>query len=390
MRINFISKILILLLITGTSAFAQLDKANKYYDDKDYTRAIKLYENILRKNENPEALEKIANSYRIVKNYTQAESYYSRLMKLPNIEAINHYYYGLVLKSNGKVDEAKDEFQFYANAVPSDKKAALMIKACADFKTLSNRSKQVEVSPIADINTTAAEFSPVIFKNQLVFVSDRDQGLTSDKQNYLHIYHVNLKKEAGAKNNTAEAFPWPVNSDFHDGPTTFNAEQNLMVISHVDLYSKTGKDFVNRSKIFFLTLDDKKWSKLTPFQYNSDNYSLVHPSLSADGQKLFFASDMPGTEGGMDIYVSEKQGDTWGTPRNLGDKVNTAGEEVFPYIRKDGMLFFSSDGHPGFGGLDVFSVSKNGEKYGDVKNMGTSLNSSADDFGIVFNDDKTF
>jgi hypothetical protein len=387
MRINFISKILLLLLITGTSAFAQLDKANRYYDDKEYSKAIKLYENILRKSENPEALERIANSYRIVKNYTQAENYYSRLMKLPNIEAINHYYYGLVLKSNGKIDEAKDEFQFYANAVPSDKKAALMIKACADFETLSNKSKQVEVSPMADINTSAAEFSPVLFKNQLVFVSDRTPSLTSDKHNYLHIYHINLKKEADVKNNKAEAFPWPVNSDFHDGPATFNGEQNQMVISHVDLYSKTGKKFVNRSKIFFLTLDEKKWSKLTSFQYNSDDYSLVHPSLSADGQKLFFASDMPGGEGGMDIYMSEKQGDTWTTPKNLGNKVNTAGEEVFPYIRKDGMLFFSSDGHSGLGGLDAFVAKPNEGKYGDVKNMGASLNSSADDFGIVFNDD---
>lgn len=380
-------KIIILLFFFACPAFAQLDKANKYYDDKEYTKAIKLYENILRKGDNAEALEKIANSYRIVKNYPQAEAYYTKLVKQSGIAPINHFYYGLVLKSMAKIEEAKEEFTTYSKSVPADKKTTLLIKACDEYKSLNKKLPQFEVHELANVNSASAEFSPVLFKDELVFVSDRVPTISDERQNYLHIYHTSIKQGANTKDNRAEAFSWPVNTDFHDGPVTFNAEQNVMVISHVDLFSKKGADFINRSKLYFLTLTDKKWSKPIPFQYNSDAYSIVHPSISADGKKLFFASDMSGGEGGMDIYVSEKQGDSWGTPQNIGNKVNTAGEEVFPYIRKDGTLFFSSDALSGFGGLDVFSAISKEKGYTNVKNVGATLNSAYDDFGIVFNDD---
>lgn len=381
------TKIIILLLLSSAS-LAQLDRANKYYDDKEYTKAIKLYENVLKKEENAEALEKIANCYRFLKDYSQAELYYEKLMKHNNIEPVNHLYYGTVLKGNNKYDEAKEEFKLYAAAAPNDKKAELLIKSCDDIEKLSKKIKQVEVNLLPDINTEASEFSPVFFKDQLVFVSDRIQNMSSEKYNYLHVYFTKIKNGA-AENKKAEPFPYPVNTEFHDGPVGFNAEQNMMLITHVDLIGKRDKNFVNRSKLYFSNLKEKKWSKPIPFQYNSDDFSIAHACISADGKELFFASDMPGGQGGMDIYLCQKEGESWGAPKNLGDKINTPGQEVFPYIRKDGMLFFSSDGHSGFGGLDVFSAVKNNDNYSNIKNIGAILNSYSDDFGIVFSDDNT-
>ncbi len=378
---------IVLFLLLSPSSFAQLDRANKFYDDKEYTKAIKLYENALKKGENTEALEKIANSYRILKDYTQAELYYEKLMLQNNIEPLNHLYYGLVLKGNNKFDEAKEEFKLYA-AASNDKKTELLIKSCDDIKTLAKKIKQVDVNPVSDINTEASEFSPVFFKDQLVFVSDRIQNMSSEKYNYLHVYFTKIKKGTG-ENKKAEPFPYPVNTEFHDGPVSFNAEQNMMLITHVDLIGKRDKNFVNRSKLYVSNLKEKKWSKPIPFQYNSDDFSIAHACISADGKQLFFASDMPGGQGGMDIYVCEKDGENWGTPKNMGNTVNTAGEEVFPYIRKDGTLFFSSDGHSGFGGLDVFSAIKNNDNYSNIKNIGAILNSYSDDFGISFSDDNT-
>ncbi|MES2139210.1 MAG: OmpA family protein [Bacteroidota bacterium] len=381
-----------IFLLICTSSFAQLEKANKYYDNKEYSLAIKQYENILKNDESPEALEKIANSYRLIKNYQQAQLYYARLMNQKNINPINHLYYGMVLKSNNRIDEAKAEFKLYSTAVPDDKIGKLLMKACDDIKLLTKKAKQFDVSSVANINTEQSEFSPVLFKNQLVFISDVNKNLMNEKENFLHVYSSEMKKGSdGAVQFSAEseAFPWPVNSDFHDGPVSFNAEQNMVFITHVDLFKNMDKKFVNRTKLYFSALKDNKWSKLKPFQFNSDEFSVAHASISADGQKLFFASDKPGGEGGMDIYVCEKEGESWGQPQNLGNKINTAGEEVFPYIRKDGMLYFSSNTHAGFGGLDVFSATNVKGKFTNVKNLGALVNSTADDFGIVFSDDKT-
>lgn len=382
MKKNFAIKISIFLFLLSASSFAQLDRANKYYENNEFSKAIKLYEDVLKKGENAEALEKIADSYMRIRDYAHAEPYYEKLMALSSIQPINHLYYGLVLKGNNKPDEAKTEFKKYAEAFPDDKKAPLLIKSCDDIKVLSKRVKQFDINTVPVINTAMSEFAPVVLNEKLVFISDRIQTLSDESYPYLHIYHCGWK--AGVLDQDVKAFPYPVNTEFHDGHAGFNAEQNMMAITHVDLMGKRDKNFVNRSKIYFSKQNGKKWSSTVPFQYNSDSYSVAHASISSDGQRLFFASDMPGGMGGMDLYVCEKEGEAWGQPKNLGEKINTAGEEVFPYIRKDDMLFFSSDGHSGFGGLDIFSAIKSNETYTSVKNLGSDLNSPADDLGIVF------
>lgn len=372
----------ILLLLFAFNSFAQLKKANQYYSNDEYTKAIPLYIEVLKTEpDNIQALEGIANSYRLTRDYTQAEPYYERLIKQNGVDPLNHLYYGLVLKGNNKPKEAKAEFKQYGQAFPSDKRTALLIRSCDELNALTQKVKQVEVSPFAAANTEDSEFSPVVYKDKLVFTSDKKQKLTETKSRYLHVYAVDIKSDKAA---SAEMLPYPVNSEFHDGPVSFNAEQNMMLLTHVEI---EGIKDTNRAKIYFSFLEKNKWSKPVPFEYNSKKYSVAHPALSADGQQLFFASDMFGGNGGLDIYVCQRQGESWGQPQNLGSKINTAGDEAFPYPRKDGTLFFASDGHPGFGGLDIFSSVKNGGKYGNVTNMGADLNSVADDFGVVFTTD---
>ncbi len=389
MKISFFINIFVFLLIS-TSSFAQLERANKCYEAKEYAKAIKLYENILKKNENAEALEKTANSYRLLKNYRQAEVFYERLMKQKNVAPINHLNYGMVLKKNSKIDAAEAEFKQYSSSVPGDNIGKMLIKSCNDVKELEKNEKQFDVNLLPNINTLQSEFSPVLFKNQLVFISDRNKNLFNEIQDFFHVYSVEIKNDpAGTTkfSKIAKSFPYPINTNYHDGPVCFNTEQNLMYITHVDLLNKKDKKFINRSKLYSSALKGKKWSKVKPFQYNSDEYSVAHACVSADGKTMFFASDMPGGQGGMDIWMCEKEGENWGSLKNLGNKVNTVGDDVFPYIRKDGVLYFSSDGHSGFGGLDLFSATKINEKYGNVKNMEALLNSAADDFGIIFSDD---
>jgi outer membrane protein OmpA-like peptidoglycan-associated protein len=390
------SFIIIVLLIVANASFAQLKRANKYYSEYNYAKAIDLYKKVLRKEDNAEALEKIANSYRLTKKYQQAETYYSRLVKKETIDPINYFYYGTVLKNNNKLDEAKEQFKKYSNSVPDDKKINSHLRSIEDMKIWVSQAQQYEIRPVAAINTPHAEFCPVVFKDKVAYASSKKKDMVNDTkdawdgQPFLNILaNQYKKKEDGSIEITknSSTFPWPINTDYHDGPLCFNTEQNLAFVTRVNYFvNKKDKEFINRPKLYIFELKGSKWSLKEAFPYNNDVYSILHPSVSADGQILYFASDMPGGMGGTDIYMSVKEGNSWGKPQNLGSEVNSAGNEVFPYIRKDGVLFFSSDTHPGFGGLDVFSVTKNNSGFGSLKNLGYPFNSSTDDFGVLFNE----
>lgn len=390
---------ILLFIVIVNTLFAQLQRANKYYANYDYAKAIPLYKKAVSKNESAEALEKLANSYRLTKKYAEAEVMYSRLMKQTDIAPINHFYYGMVLKNNNKIDEAKEQFKLYANAAPDDKKAELSIKSCDDIKLWVSKTQQFEVKPVLNINSNHSDFCPVVFKNKMIFVSERTQDIVNsesyswNKQPYLNMYESTMKNAVDGNttySKKVKPLSWHINTNYHDGPVCFNAEQNTMYLTRVNyVVNKKDKNFANRPKLYIATLKGKKWSKAKPFQYNNDAYSIAHPSISADGQWLFFASDMPGGQGGMDIYVCKKENDGWAQPQNLGTDINTAGNEEFPYIRRDGTLYFSSDGHSGMGGLDVFSATKIENKFSNVRNLGIPLNSYTDDFGIIFSDDNS-
>ncbi len=209
---------------------------------------------------------------------------------------------------------------------------------------------------------------------------------TTDGQPYLSVLSSKVTKDGYGK---ASSFSKSVNTSYHDGPLAFSADGTVLYLTRATYVKKTDKSFVNYAKLYTLTKQGKGWSKAVPFPYNSDAYSCAHASISADGNSLFFVSDMPGGQGGKDIWVCKKNGDSWDKPVNLGSGVNTRGDEMFPYIRKDGVLFFSSNGHPGFGGLDVFSARYANSAWLLKRNEGLQLNSSADDFGISFTTDST-
>src|ERR1035437_5396962 len=166
-RIKSFSFIIFIVLVN--TSFAQLKRANKCYDNYDYARAIQLYQKVVKKNDNPEALEKLANSYRLTKNYTQAETYYARLMKQSNVPPINYFFYGMVLKNLNKIDEAKEKYKLYSNTAPSDKQAAISVKSCDDIKVWISKTQQFDVAPVVEINTVHSEFGPEFYKNHLVF-----------------------------------------------------------------------------------------------------------------------------------------------------------------------------------------------------------------------------
>lgn len=271
---------------------------------------------------------------------------------------------------------------------------------CLFFSCLSNgqnavnieaRDKLVEyeLTPLNKINTKKSEFGAVKYGDGIVFVGEQKEDLVNleatdvDGHPYLDLFFS--KKEEG-KFTKKKIFSRSTNTSYHDGPISFSADLNEAYLTRTQYHVEKNKSFVNQSKLYFMTKKGTTWGKPKKFIYDSDEYSLGHASVSKDGKYLFFSSDMPGGYGGTDLYVCEKVGDSWAKPINLGPSVNSLGNELFPFMRKDGMLFFSSDKHVGFGGLDVFSATQVEGRWVLNRNEGLGINSPADDFSIYFTD----
>jgi outer membrane protein OmpA-like peptidoglycan-associated protein len=381
---------LLLVVIITAYACSPVRKGNRYFKNYDYANAIKYYGKAAdRKNPNSQAVQNLAHSYRLLRDYPKAEEMYAKAVKLEKKDPIVYFYYGEMLRANGKMDEAKEQYRMYVNQVPDDVLAEVRIKSLEEVKVIMNQTPQYDVVNLDAINTRAAEFSPVYYKNGMVFVSERTHDLVNfdkygwNSQPYLDMYYAESKGKEN-KFGRIKSLSARLNSFYHDGPISFDQDQSLAFFTRVDVTTKRDTAFVNRPGLYSSKFVKGSWTKPEAFFLNNPKYSLAHPALSPDGKLLFFSSDMPGGRGGKDIYVCRKDGDAWGNAVNLGPEVNTAGNELFPYFRKDGTLFFSSDGLAGIGGLDIFSCNLEGLKWTNVTNLGTPVNSSADDFGIAF------
>lgn len=393
--IQFMRKLsFVLIFIALTQVLcAQYKQGLKYYNSGDYYKAIpRLTKAANEQGEHQlEATVRLADAYLQIKEYRNAEVFYKKAVETGKVDAATHFNYATVLKINNHYDQALAEFNKYLQQFPNDSKAKNAVKYCQEIKAWQSLPKEYEAVNVAEINTSRSEFSPVVYEDKLVFVSEQNPDIVNYEQYdfngkpYLNVFFTDLKNEvpAGSK----KTFSRKVNSSYHDGPVCFNKEQNVLYLTRVNYIEKKDKNFVNRAKLFRSEKSGKTWGKLKPFEYNADEYSVAHPALSDDGNFLFFSSDMPGGFGGMDIWECKKGKEGWERPVNLGPDVNTAGNEEFPHMRKDGMLFFSSDGLPGFGGMDIFSCKQIAGKWILNRNEGLGINSFADDFGIFFLDE---
>ena len=370
-----------------------MKKAEKYFLKYNYAKAIPAFEKVTKGNSTNKqtAMIKLADCYRILNNYAKAESYYAQAISIGKVPTEVNYNYGNVLKSNNKYSEALSQYYVFLEDNEKSQTAKNAIKSCQEIKYWESKPKEYEVKNVESINTKRSEFCPIIVNNKLVFVAEKvndivdfEKSLTNN-QPYLNIFASEIKNNEVKKE---KLFSKKINSNFHDGPITFSGDGKTAAYTRVNyIVNKKNKNFINRAKIYFSEVNGTSFSKSKPFVYNSDDYSCAHPTLSADGTVLFFSSDMPGTIGGQDIWMCKKNGDSWEKPINLGFDVNTTGDEVFPSLKKDGILYFSSNGLPGFGDLDIFTAKQVEGKWLMQRNEGLYLNSKSDDFGITFLND---
>lgn len=372
-------------LVGQTELSAKAEKlkkrADESYERMHFLKAVQGYKSVLKEQNLPEVELRLGDSYRALNLSNEAVFWYERsLADGAGFDKEDWLNYGLMLCANERYEEARE---IYSEHVSTDPWLQDHIAAIDSFIVFYRDQHAYEVS-WEPFNSSEKDFSPSFINDELMFVSARKNGPASRTFQWDGTQFLDLFQRTS--DNRVEKLKGSINSRYHEGPATFWDKGNKVFFTRNSFNGsnvKLSKDGVNNLRIFYGEKNKTgQWQVEEEFPYNSDVYSVGHPSITADGKTLYFASDMPGGYGGVDLYKSEYKHDHWQTPENLGSAINTPRDELFPYVHEDGRLYFASDGHEGMGGLDLFRV-RIGTGTEPI-NLGFPINTSSDDFGLTY------
>lgn len=385
---------ILFLLIFSVGVHAQSGKekrADKAYAKLSYSKAARMYEELAAENRlSDNGIMHLGDCYRLTGQWGRAEKWYGKLAVKESATPQVVYYYAQALRFNAKYEESNVQMTRFYQLSGSDTRAK-EFSADPDFtEKIQSQEPYFELKTL-NVNSDKSDFGASYFGNKVVFASARPFRVS--KQNF-HTYNgspfldmYEATREGDGQLSNVELLNEKVSTKYHEGPACFTADGKTMYFTRNNYFNGNYRKSVagvNNLKIFRAAWNGTNWTEEN-LLINSDEYSVGHPALTPDGKWLYFASDMGGGKGETDIYrVSVSENGTLGSPENLAGSVNTEGKEMFPFIDKDGNLFFASDGHLGLGGLDVFYVPTDGKGgFGKVINPGLPLNSSQDDFALV-------
>lgn len=394
------SKILLSILILGLgleshAQNSQIKKAEKEYEQFAYIDAIKIYENVAKNGyKSVDLFQKLGNAYYFNGQLPQANKWYEALFLLNQTVDPEYYYrYSQTLKSIEDYDNA-DKMLNAFNRINSNDSRAKLYEANKDYyAVILQNSGRYNIETL-DINSELSDYGTSFLEDKIVFASTREQrGISKSIQKWTNqAFSALYTAKIGANGTLEKAQPFSniVDSKYNEATPVFTKDGKTMYFTRNNYNEgRKGKDSEGKNllKIYKATLINGKWANIIELPFNSDDFSTAHPALSADEKTLYFASNRPGTLGDSDIYkVTIYNNDLFGIPENLGNTINTEGKETFPFISAENELYFSSNGHPGLGGLDVFVSKMNANgSFGNVSNVGTPINSSMDDFAFVIN-----
>lgn len=382
--------LLVLFLTAVSCTSVRLRNANEYYDEYAFADAIKNYEKVLEKRMVPDAMIRLADCYRQTGNTVKSENLYSQVVRLPDALPIHQFYLAEAMIANGKYEQAKKPLDEYLKVSRNDFRAQQMRISCDSMALFLADTTLFEIHALPLNKTGVNNFSPAFYRSGIVFVSDRGKPGGGSRtsaytgKEYFDLFYA--KKTERGNWLEPEILRGSINGPFNEGPAVFSSDFNTVFFTRNDYHGTTvnrNRKNYNNLKIYKGSFVGGEWNISFDLPFNNPEYSTAHPALSSNGLTLYFTSDMPWGYGGMDIYASKFTNGNWSVARNLGSQINTNGNELFPFIQNDSVLYFSSDGHLGMGGLDIFQSVLNDDKWTQPENLGYPVNSSRDDFGFI-------
>ena len=371
----------------------QSKNADKLFSSFEYDSAAKEYLSLIEKEiSDPYVYKQLGFCYFINANSVEAEKWYSKAVNSKQ-DAETYYNYAQVLKSNGKYSDSDSQMRVFANLSPNDERAKEFNKNLDYLPKLRKIEKRFDVNKMA-LNSDKSDFGAFLHDNVLYFASARNENnkiYARTNEPFLDLYQSNYNDLDGTYSEPKAISE--LNSIYHEGSMIITKDGNTAYFSSESFKSKSylrdkvGKLKLGQIHLYKATKENGKWGSIVSLPFNSDQYSTGNPSINKEGTILYFSSNRPGSIGGSDIWkVAVNSDGSYGIPENLGDKINSVDDENFPFIADDNILYFSSNGWIGFGGLDVFYVDLN--KNEGTNNMGSPVNTEKDDFAFTFNKEK--
>lgn len=388
--------LLVLVAIISCSTIAQ-NKQTKSADDLvrsyDYYGAIEAYQTLIRQGSTDLYIKtQLADCYYYIDNFKEAEKWYAQSITSQK-DAEVFFRYAQVLKANLKYNEANIQLQRFAQLSPNDSRAQKVIANPNYLDQLERIDAAFEIKKL-NINSARSDWGATLYGDVLYFVSARNESkkvYSWNNEPFLDIYQA---KRLSNGNFEVPEEVTGLNSQFHEGSVSLTKSGSIAYFSSEsfknDLFEKDKKRRLKFGQVSLYSAkkENDKWTAIAPLPWNNKSYSNGNPSVNGEGTVLYFASDMPGSIGGTDIWKVQINADgSYGQPENLGPSINTAADENFPFIADNGVLYFASNGLLGYGGFDVFSVNAL-EAAATPKNLGKPVNSEKDDFSFTFNTEK--
>ena len=397
MNIKFLLPLL-LIMVSFSSSHAQMrffNEAEEVYKAGQFYKAVDMYRDAYDKipgqEIKAEIVFKIAECYRKSGQPRKAELWYNKAISKEYDNPLIYLYHANALKTNEKFEEAIESYEEYQNRVPDDERGQMGIESCRKAQQWKENPNGYKVSRLRFINSTDDDFSPAFSKaeyNEIYFTSSREESTGEEEHGATGQFFTDIfysQKDVSGRWSDPEPISSQINTEVEEGSPSFTGDYNTLYFTRceVDRKEKLG------CRIYRAEKDNGEWDKPEPITLAPDSMVVAHPSISDDGSTLYFVSNIDGGYGQMDIWKVNRKGDQgWSAPINLGSNVNTPGNEMFPFIHSDGTLYFSSDFHLGMGGLDIFKATVEPNGNYKIENMRYPINSTHDDFGIVFEKNK--
>ncbi len=393
MNVRFTLLFLLIVLLSGCGAAKYGRDAMLSHDIGEYYKAIEKYRKASKKEKDREKRKQyafsIAECYRYIGDYDRAELYYKNAIRRGYSDDIALLHHADMLRATQQYEEAIETYRIFLDSVPGDERGLAGLESIRKTQDwVANPSRHI-INPIKEINSRASDYSPVFVSgrdNEIIFTSTRKDATGKREsmitgQSYADLFRATfgVQKQKWEKPKLLDE-NLIVNTEDEEGASTLSSTGDQMIFTRCryDKAEPLGAELYEASQ------SRGSWSDPIKVQVVGDSIIAAHPALNEDETILYFVSDMPGGYGGKDIWQAAKAGSTYEKPINLGETINTPGDEMFPFVRDNGELYFSSNYHIGMGGFDIFVANKDEEGNWTIENMGSPINSPSDDFGIAY------